>query len=174
MEDASCAYSGFSKAFIISFLMLSAFGFRPSLHKLFKSYMDDRTQCVKINDKVSSTMLVISGAPQGSVLGTLLCAIYINDLPDDRAFSDCFLFADDSKLLCAFLQLNSDLQADVTTFKNWAGQNLMKFITAKRRVVRFSSNPTWPLHITLNSEPITKTDYLRDLGVFIENPQIGT
>ena len=113
-------------------------------------------------------MLVISGAPQGNVLGTLMFAIYINDLPDDRVFSDCFLFADDSKLLCALLQLNSDLQADVTTFKNWAGQNLMKFITAKRRVVRFSSNPTWPLHITLNSEPITKTDYIRDLGVFIE------
>ena len=96
-------------------------------------------------------------------------AIYINDLPDDRVFGDCFLFADDSKLSCALLQLNSDLQADVTTFINWAGQNLMKFNTAKRRVIRFSSNPTSPLHITLNSEPITKIDYIRDLGVFIKN-----
>ena len=97
-------------------------------------------------------------------------AIYINDLADDRVFSDCFLFADDSKLLCALLQLNCDLQAEATPFENWAGQNLMKFNTAKRRVIRFSSNPTSPspLHITLNSEPITKIDYIRDLVVFTE------
>ena len=46
----------------------------------------------------------------------------------------------------------------------------MKFNTAKCRVIRFSSNPTSPspLHITLNSEPITKIDYIRDLGVFTE------
>ena len=92
----------------------------------------------------------------------------MKDLPDDIVLSDCFLFADDSKLLCASLRLKCHLQADVTIFKNWAGQNLMHFNTAKRQVISFSSNPTSPLYLTLNSEPITETDYKIDLGVFIE------
>ena len=112
-------------------------------------------------------MLVTSGVSQGSILGTLLLAIYINDVTHDIVLSDYFLFADDSKLLCTSLRLNCHPQADVTIFKSWAGQNLMNFNTAKRQVIRFSSNPTSPHYLTLNSEPITETDYIRYLGVFI-------
>ena len=122
-----------------------ALGFCPSFIKLLSCYLDDRTQCVEINAKVSSTMLVTSGVPQGSILGPSLFVIYINNLPDDIVFGDCFLFAGKKKFLCASLQLNCDIQADVTIFKNWAGQNLMNFDTAKCQVIRFSNNPASPL-----------------------------
>ena len=62
--------------------------------KLFKC----RKQRVVINGKSSKWSDVLSGIPQGSILGPLLFIIYINDLPGVVG-SVCKLFADDCKLL---------------------------------------------------------------------------
>ena len=49
----------------------------------------------------SGSLPVISGIPQGSVLGPLLFLIHVNDLPQSIVSSYPFLFADDTKLLSA-------------------------------------------------------------------------
>ena len=58
---------------------------------------------------------VISGVPQGSVLGPLLFLIYINDLPD-RLTSICKIFADDTSLFPKVFNTNessNDLNTDL-------------------------------------------------------------
>ena len=65
-----------SKAFdTINFDLLIA-----KLHELVYSYLKERKQRVKINTTFSTWTDLISGVPQGSVLGSLLFNICLNDL----------------------------------------------------------------------------------------------
>ena len=52
---------------------------------------------MNINGKTSNWADVLSGVPQGSVLGPLLFLIYINDI-DDGIISKIWKFADDTKI----------------------------------------------------------------------------
>ena len=63
----------------------------------FYCYLSDRMQCVRINGAISDLAPVISGVPQGSILGPMLFIIYINDLPSSITSSNIFLFADNAK-----------------------------------------------------------------------------
>ena len=74
-------------------------------------FLKDRIQVVNVHGTLSSKGQVISGVPQGSVLGPLLFVIYINDLPD-QVISDLLLFADD--MIIYTISDNSDqLMADL-------------------------------------------------------------
>ena len=72
-------------------------GITGILWKWFESYLSNRSQCVSINNSLSNCLPVLSGVPQGSILGPLLFLVYINDLPSVISSSNTFIFADDTK-----------------------------------------------------------------------------
>ena len=75
-------------------LKLQHHGIRGQLLDWITSFLQDRTQQVVCDGCISEPAKVMSGVPQGSVLGPLLFLIFINDLPLD-VNSTCRLFADD-------------------------------------------------------------------------------
>ena len=66
-----------------------------NLLNFFENYLTNRYQRVILNGKESNWKSLKAGVPQGSVLGSLLFLLYINDVTDNIS-SNMRLFADDS------------------------------------------------------------------------------
>ena len=73
----------------------------------FQSYLSDRRQFVSMNDKESTTSIIPHGVPQDSILGPLLFALFINDLPLHVSSANTDLYADDT-LTCSVNWMDMD------------------------------------------------------------------
>ena len=94
-----------------------------------KFLLTNRKQRVLLNGIASVWHDVISGVPQGSVLGAILFVIFINTLVDVVQHSDLFLFADDNKLF-KILFNDADtalLQKDIDSMFSWTLNSLLSF-----------------------------------------------
>ena len=103
-QIALLLFIDFRKAFDLvdaNKLLLKLFhlGFDNNAIELIANYFKDRSQVVKLNNKLSSTLPIKLGVPQGSILGPLFFLLFINDLPFLIDLT-CKLFADDTTLYC--------------------------------------------------------------------------
>jgi len=100
-----CICMDFEKAFdkvphrrLIS--KLHSYGINSKIISWITYFLENRQCRVTVNGKFSTWHDVISGIPQGSILGPLLFIIYINDLPDycNDLHTKLYFYADDTKL----------------------------------------------------------------------------
>jgi hypothetical protein len=111
--QADAIYFDLSNAFDLvphSLLLhkLSAFGHSGGYINWFRSYLPNRQSQVRVSGILSSPLEVLSGVPQGSVLGPLLFNVFINDLCDAIAHSKYLRFADDIKIYLAINPLKTE------------------------------------------------------------------
>ena len=145
-----------------------------SLWKWFREYLTNRYQHVLINSCNSSTLPVISGVPQGSLLGPLLFLIYINNLSSSLKHSEAYLFADDTKCL---LPIHSPhdcilLQSDLDALSSWSADWKLTFNETKCSLLSVvscaSAEPSYHQYV-INDLPISSSKQQKDLGILISS-----
>ena len=116
---------------------LKFYGIRGLTSQWIHSFLSNRTQSVVLDGSSSYTADVISGVPQGSVLGPCLFLYFINDLPTALT-SKGRLFADDT-LVYLSVQSEEDarcLQVDLDRIADWGNRWMMEFNPTKCQVLR--------------------------------------
>ena len=96
--DLSKAFDFLSYSILLD--KLKHYGVEGVAHDLLKNYLENRKKFVQLNDHSSELKCVQNGVPQGSILGTLLFLIYINDIPNSSMVFNFLLYADDTTLIC--------------------------------------------------------------------------
>ena len=114
---------------------------------------------------------MLSGVPQGSILGPLLFLWHIKDLPDVLPSSTmAYLFADDTKL-ARTIHTESDItnfQQDIDKVLEWSTNWRMKFNLKKCEAIRVTRKKS-PLQGSyhIGNHVISQTDTQKDLGVIL-------
>ena len=124
-----------------------------------------------MNGNESDFVSVISGVPQGTVLGPLMFLLYINDI-NSNILSSIRLFADD----CVVYRTISNeddvvlLQKDIDEISRWAQRWQMKFNINKCVLLRFTRRHL-PLinNYTLNNQTIKSSNTYKYLGILLDN-----
>jgi hypothetical protein len=138
----------------------------------FRSYLTNRTSYVHYCGALSSSYEMLSGVPQGSVLGPPLFSIFINDLCGGVKYSNCLFLVDDINI---FREMKSPqdsflLQSDINCVRGWCVSNFMKLNVNKTRVICFSRKTNLRLFdYKLCESLITRTECIKDLGVQIDS-----
>lgn len=92
---------------------LESYGFKNNELNWFKSYLSDRKQVVSVGKEISDYCLIMSRAPQGSILGPLSFVLFINYLPEVLTKCQILMYADNT--VTYFSASNSQVIADTLT-----------------------------------------------------------
>ncbi|XP_060608439.1 LDL receptor repeat-containing protein egg-1-like [Ruditapes philippinarum] len=158
----------------ILLMKLDAMGFSSDVIHWFRSYLSSRTQMVNVSGVLSSTANVACGVPQGSILGTLLFLIYVNDM-EAVVRNKLLLCADDSGILVSgkdIQYITSQLTDDLSSVSKWLTGYKLSLHLGKTESILFASKPRLrscdQLNIVCNGTTITSTKSVKYLGADID------
>ena len=152
---------------------LKHYGIRGEILSWIEDFLNKRSQKVLLEGAFSSTSTVLSGVPQGTVLGPLLFLIYINDLPNYVSpGTQVKLFADDSAVYRKIVSEKDHeiLQKDLENLTNWEREWSMHFHPDKCQLLTITNKKTPSLfNYKIHNTSIQSTTDAKYLGITINN-----
>ena len=150
-------------------IKLAALGVDGNVLGWIKSFLANRFHRVCIRKEHSDWLPVLSGVPQGSVLGPVLFLVYINDLVNNLE-STASLFADDAKIY-RVLKTDEDpevLQRDLQRLEDWSNSWLLTFNTSKCKTMHIGRS-NQQADYQLNGSRLEKSTEEKDLGMWVSD-----
>ena len=138
------------------------------------NYLAGRQQRVLFHGDLSDWGTVSIGVPQGSILGHLLFALYINDLPSVVNYCLLDLFADDAELHYSHSDLcvvETRLQSDLDSVADWLDSSRLCLNVEKSNCMLIGSRQRVAnkgLGISVGGNMLTQVNSVRYLGVLID------
>ena len=183
-KNVDVIYLDFAKAFdkldfFVTLQKLINLGIIGKLFNWIKSFLTGRKQIVSVNGVKSSSRNVVSGVPQGSVLGPLLFLILLGDIDNRVSHASVSSFADDTRILAPIMS-NEDvdsLQADLDVIYEWSVENNAQFNDDKFECVRYGYNEqikSSTRYSSISGTNIKVKSNVRDLGVTVSNTAVFT
>lgn len=179
-SDKNCdvLYLDFAKAFDVvnhDILMkkLHNFGITGKIGYWIHNFLTNRHQTVTVNKSKSKTESVLSGVPQGSVLGPILFIIFISDIDDNIDASELSVFADDTKIKKTISTANDseELQSDLKSVYQWGTRNCMSFNDLKFKCMKYGrhQNLMNGVYTSPAGNEIDDDEHVKDLGILMSN-----
>jgi len=178
--NADVIYLDFAKAFDkvshkILLMKLRKIGIRGKLLEWIRNFLNERYQCVSLEGKISFWRLVLSGVPQGTVLGPLLFIIFIDDIYEVVKNSVARSFADDTRLTMLIKDIldQMKLQADLEAVTKWAADNNMALHEGKFELIQHGKNEDLKRenghqYELSDGKTIETSSAVKDLGIIID------
>ena len=110
---------------------------------LFVSYLSDRFQAVSLDNELSSPLAVLSGVPQGSILGPVLFTLYINDLPSCVDVCKVMMYADDTVIFFSaplISEIELQLNLELINLSEWLSTNKLILNLKKAEFMVFGTH----------------------------------
>ena len=165
LTDLSKAFDSINHDLLIA--KLAAYGFALSSLKLVASYLSDRKQRTKVNNYFSKWSEITSGVPQGSILGTLLFNIYVNDIFYFVDEDNITNYADDTTPYSIDTNVISNLEIDSSILLRWFEDNLFKLNADKCKLL--ITNHDAEITIKVGCETIIGQKSVKLLGMKLDN-----
>lgn len=172
-------YIDFAKAFDkvdfgITLQKLSDLGIRGEVGRWIFSFLTKRSQVVLVNNGRSQPEEVLSGVPQGSVLGPLLFLILLGDIDEGLVRSFLSSFADDTRIVSQILSTQDvvSFQQDLNTVYSWTERNNMQLNGDKFEHIRYGNQhdlQTDSCYVSSSGSVIKEKESVKDLGVIMSN-----
>ena len=142
-----------------------------------RSYLTDRTQQTKFKKFESTTEIVTSGVPQGSILGPILFICFVNDLTE--VFENCKImsYADDTQILVSsksIKEIKKQLETLIQSAQRWYTKNSLLNNASKTEIMTINKcKNKQPFEVTIieNGKPekLKPKSSIKVLGVHLDN-----